>query len=200
MANFSSGGSRPTPNYGRMMVFVDGENLVFRYQELEKTEMMPHVDVKHEKDIFVWHPETISPDLNIIIRVNYYTYLTGNKEKQDEIEAKMKNLTFRQASYVQSPNNIQPIIFNKLKKQRKTKGVDIQMTVDILNHVHSNNLDVVYIIGGDGDYLPLIKEVIRSGKQVYLAAFTSGLNKNLLNSVDKFTELDNIYFSDNKLP
>ena len=34
-----------------------------------------------------------------------------------------------------------------------------------------DNIDTVYLIAGDGDYLPIISEVIRMGKQVYLAAF-----------------------------
>ena len=45
------------------------------------------------------------------------------------------------------------------------------MTVDILSQIYLDNIDTVYLIAGDGDYLPIISEVIRMGKQVYLAAF-----------------------------
>jgi len=62
-------------------------------------------------------------------------------------------------------------LFSKKKKEAKSKGVDIQMTVDILSQIYLDNIDTVYLIAGDGDYLPIISEVIRMGKQVYLAAF-----------------------------
>jgi uncharacterized LabA/DUF88 family protein len=50
------------------------------------------------------------------------------------------------------------------------------------------------LVTGDGDFLPIIKEAIRHGKQVYLAAFSTGLNKKLLNHVDHFIDLDKVYF------
>lgn len=43
------------------------------------------------------------------------------------------------------------------------------MTVDILSNVYQDNLDTVFLVAGDGDYLPLIKEIRRFGKQIYLA-------------------------------
>ena len=68
------------------------------------------------------------------------------------------------------------------------------MTVDILTHTYQNNLDVVYLQSGDGDYIPLIKEIIRMGKQVYVAAFSSGLNPDLKTIADEFRDLDVVYF------
>ncbi|WP_379978074.1 NYN domain-containing protein [Dokdonia ponticola] len=70
----------------------------------------------------------------------------------------------------------------------------IKMTVDILSHLYNDNFDTLYLVAGDGDYLPLIKEVIRRGKLVYLAFFSRGLNKELLNHVDKYICLDEVYF------
>jgi uncharacterized LabA/DUF88 family protein len=53
----------------------------------------------------------------------------------------------------------------------------------------------VYLVTGAGDYIPLIEEVMRNGKQVYLAALSEGLNKALPNSVDKFYNLDDAFFT-----
>lgn len=91
--------------------------------------------------------------------------------------------------------DLYPKVFHKNKKERKSKGVDIQMTIDILTHVFQNNLDVVYLVSGDGDYKPIIEECIRYGKQVYIAAFSSGLNKSLKNIADVFIDLDPVYFN-----
>ena len=192
--------SVPAPPLGRMMVFVDGENLVFRYQELLEKGMVPKNDVAHEKDIFVWAPRTVRPAWNVVTRAVYYTYSTGDEKRVQEIRKKVKKLRFEQCPYINHgrfyvdiPRNLTPCVFRK-KRGQKAKGVDIQMTVDILSHVYQNNLDVVYLVSGDGDYFPVVQEAIRFGKQVYLAAFSSGLNDNLVNMADRFIMLDPVYF------
>jgi len=58
----------------------------------------------------------------------------------------------------------------------------------------SDAIDLVYLASGDGDYLPLVSEVMRHGKQVYVAAFSSGLNAELTHSVDEFFNLDGVFF------
>lgn len=68
------------------------------------------------------------------------------------------------------------------------------MSVDILSQIYLDNIDTVYLIAGDGDYLPLISEVIRMGKQIYLSAFSEGLNPKLEVMVDQFNLLDDTYF------
>jgi uncharacterized LabA/DUF88 family protein len=52
----------------------------------------------------------------------------------------------------------------------------------------------VYLASGDGDYLPLLQEVMRRGKQVEVLAFSSGLNEQLTYSVDRFLSLDEVFF------
>ena len=85
-------------------------------------------------------------------------------------------------------------IFKKNRKDQKSKGVDIKMVVDILSHSHQNNVDLVYLISGDGDYKPVIEEVIRQGKRVWIAAFSNGLNPSLKLLADNFINLDNVFF------
>jgi uncharacterized LabA/DUF88 family protein len=58
----------------------------------------------------------------------------------------------------------------------------------------TDEIDRVYLASGDGDYLPLIEEVMRRGKQIELLAFSSGLNYTLPYSVDSFNELDIVFF------
>ena len=68
------------------------------------------------------------------------------------------------------------------------------MTTDILANVFRNNLDIVYIVTGDGDFLPVIKECVRNGKLVFLAAFEYGINPVLLNYVNEFIPLEQFFF------
>ena len=182
------------PIYRRMMVFIDGENLVLRFQDILRQSNLPKNDVSHLNDVYVWHPQTISASQNEIIRANIYLSATGDEDKINEIAESVKRLSFVKDNHSSLPNNLFPYVFKKKNKNQKAKGVDIKMCVDILTHAFYDNYDTAFIVGGDGDYLPVIEEIIRRGKQVHLAAFSSGLNPNLLKMVDKFIELDNIYF------
>jgi len=178
-----------------MMVFVDGENLVYRYQDMVGGKT-PQSNIIHKEDMFVWAPNAVDPGphpINII-RATYYTCVVGDDERVSEIASEIRGLKFNRHYESKLPEFLSPIIFKKSNKSAKAKGVDIQLTVDILTHTYQNNLDVVYLISGDGDYLPVISEVMRNGKQVYLAALSKGLNQKLINSVDKFINLDPIFF------
>lgn len=184
-----------TPSYRRVMAFIDGENLAFNFQTmLKSTSLVKNKDVIHREDVFVWHPFTILLHKHEILRASYYTFCVGDENKVSLIRSEIKSLKFEIDNYSQLPNNITPVVFKKDKQERKTKGVDIKLTVDILTNVFNNNLDTVLLVTGDGDFLPIIQEAQRNGKQVFLAAFKTGLNEKLLNYVDMFIDLDNIYF------
>jgi uncharacterized protein (TIGR00288 family) len=92
------------------------------------------------------------------------------------------------------PRNLTPIVRKRLANTRASKGVDIQLTVDVLGHVYKNNIEAVYIMSGDGDFLPLMEEILRQGKQVYLSAFSSGLNDRLVEIATSFNRLDEAAF------
>ena len=188
--------SRPMPQFRRMMAFIDGENMVMCYQKLVKKGNSPLDSVKHEEDVYVWEERSItSIGLHDIIKASYYTYATGSDERIDNIQKEINSLSYKKHQDSPLPNNLSPVVFKKEKKEAQSKGVDIQMTVDILSQVYLNNIDTVYLIAGDGDYLPLIAEVTRMGKQIYLSAFSEGLNPKLEPKVNQFSLLDNLYFS-----
>lgn len=183
------GGVRSMPSVigsGRMMIFIDGENLVFRYQESIEEGKTPRDDIVHIRDVFVWNPGFSTSTRGFsIIRANYYTSSIGSEQKLSEIKEKIRNQQFSAPRHGgpfinpldRLPSYLSPIVFKRSSDTRQSKGVDIQMTVDILSHVYKNNVEAIYIMTGDGDFLPIIEEVLRQGKQVYLSAFSSGLNR-----------------------
>lgn len=189
----------PVPTLGRLMAFVDGENLVCRFQAMKEAGRIPHDDVLHIPDVVAWRPRTIQAGLTIVLRTTYYTCTTGGDAGVGAVEEALGKATFNQYSPPggmigpQPPNNVRPCVFRKMKNRRE-KGVDIRMTVDILTHIHQNNLDVVYLVPGDGDYMPVVDEAVRCGKQVYVAALSSGLSAGLVNRADQFVSLDDVFF------
>lgn len=188
------------PTVGRAMLFIDGENLSARFQDMASKGWTPLERVVHEKDVFTWDPQSVVPGLNVVLRATYYTYIQGGTEGTLATAEKIKALSFQNyfqynAHITGLPNTLTPCVFQK-PKNRKAKGVDIQLTVDILTHAYQNNCDVIYIMSGDGDYAPVIAEVQRLGKLVFVSAFSSGLSPQLRLSADRFQCLDPFYFDE----
>lgn len=190
----------PIPALGRMMAFIDGENLVGRFQASLDSGLQAQQGIEHQRDVFVWHPSSIVPGVNVVSRAIFYTYVQGSAEDLEAAEDKIKALSFtnyspsgmpiRMLGYL--PHQLSPCVFRK-RRGMKAKGVDIQLTVDVLTHCYRDNVDAVYLVSGDGDYLPVVKEAQRLGKQVVVAALSNGLSPVLRRSADSFIDLDLLY-------
>jgi len=184
----------------KAMIFVDGENLVFRYQAILAKGRTPHADVVHSIDEYVWRDEFEFRGMPEIIRAYYYTSITGDQDKIISTEESLKALKVLavvdrvggEEEYME--RNLHPVVFRKPKKAMKSKGVDIQMTVDILMHAFRDNIDSIYLFSGDGDYKPVLEEAVRLGKNIHVGAFSDGLNPVLPRLADEFIDLDKEYF------
>ena len=173
------------------MVFVDGENLVFRFQESLKRGLKPREDLVHEPDTFVWAASfTTLAQQHEILRTTYYTYVVGDDLRVSSIKKSMQSLRFDKHMASLLPTYLSPVVFKKENKSRSGKGVDIQLSVDVLSHVYRGNVDSILLLTGDGDFAPLIDEVRRSGVLVYVSAFANGFNPSLRERADASYELD----------
>ena len=146
----------------------------------------------YHTDVFVWVPgysgTRVIPGLGERLTKNalrsyYYTSVVGDERKIESVRESLWNLNFS------------PEVFKKDRQQEKAKGVDIALTKDLLSHAFRDNYDVAVLIAGDGDYVPLIEEVKRLGKLVYVAFFTQveGLNRELRIHSDHFCGLDKVF-------
>lgn len=185
-----------TPHH--MIGFADGENLVLRFQDMVKNGHTPLPDVVYERDTYVWHPRITNLYYADIARISYYQTVIGDTNRIDQVSEKISNTKY---DYEYSPNDpnsgagtLRPRLFKKETKSLKTKSVDINLTIDMLRHAADPQFDVLFLLSGDGDYLPLVEEISKKGKQVWLAAFSKGLNKRLRFAADEFIDLDEIFF------
>jgi len=173
------------------MCFIDGENLVFRYQEMCKAGEKPNNgSIKHIPDVFIWHPHLYGDDRNLV-RVNYYTSAVGTDEKIDEIREEVGKIVVNPAGY---GRRVCAHVFKKPKSSNKAKLVDITLSIDALGHVHRDQVDCVFLFSGDGDFVPLVKEIMRNGKQVVIDALSSGLNPEMRRIGDQFIDIDRWFF------
>lgn len=183
----------------RVLIFLDGENLVCRYQDMIEEGKIPNLQVVHEKDCFVWSPEITRWSFLNVIRVTYYASVVGDDKKVEQVESNIGNLFYTCSdNVVEGTAKVIPRVFKKRSKKQRGRHVDIQLTLDALHAAYNNPVDGILIGSGDGDFIPVVKEIGRTGKQVYVAAFSSGLNKQLPIFADDFVDLDKMFFTKNQ--
>lgn len=177
------------------MVFVDGENLCVRFERMcKEAGKIPLNTVQHEVGAFVWRKGfTFNWPLDVL-RVTYYTSVAGTDDGLKELQDRMAKLHWARSD--NHGGRMVPRVFKKAKSGEKTKSVDINLCVDILRHCYADDLDTVVLMSGDGDYLPLLREVMRRGKQAIVAAFSSGLNPEIGRTVDGLQILDDRFFEE----
>ena len=178
----------------RWMMFVDGENLTMRAQELAKRErlLLESDPTHHLKDVFVWLPgvPALAPFLLLqelpfrdpAIRAYYYTSIVADYPKVDDVREQLRAFEF------------DPQVFKKIAG--KSKGVDITLTKDMLAHAFEHHYDIAMLFAGDRDYVPLIEEVKRRGKNVYVFFFGGkdlGLAEEMRLVADKFFDITNVF-------
>jgi uncharacterized LabA/DUF88 family protein len=183
------------PHLRRWMLFVDGENLTIRAQKLaDNVAVHLQEGAEYRKDIFVWMPG-IKPTIALTnthdspikvqdhaIRAYYYTSLAGDEPLILSIKQALRALGFH------------PEVFKKVRAQEKAKGVDIALAKDFLSHAFLDNYDVAVLVAGDGDYVPLLTEVKRLGKVVYVVFFHHyGLSTELHLAADMFFEMEHFF-------
>ena len=195
----TGGGSTVPTQIKKVMSFIDGSNLALRFKALKNGGRRPYPDVQEIKDTFVWRP--LPPQYPAlaantiqayeVIRAYYYTYFTGDYDKISELEAQIKRMRYHKSG---SEQTLSPFIIKKQNSQVSAKGDDIALAVEALHHAYNRNADMVHIFTGDGDYLPLVKEIKHLGIPVIISAFSTGRNEKLYLEADYFLNLDDVYF------
>ena len=177
----------------RTFILADGENLVLRYQASLEDGAKETEDTFYIQDVLVWHPKITRAFEMEVIRASYYTTQVGDEDKINEacqlIAAHKYEFKIGQSEGY-GEGRLVPHVFKKERTSKKTKSVDINLTIDALRHTYNDSLDILFLLSGDGDYIPLIEEVMRQGKKVVTGAFINGLNRELIHIADKFVNLD----------
>lgn len=180
------------------ILFIDGENLAFRYQEMLKAGRKPKDGITHIPDIFVWHSHIANLWQIDFYRVLFYSSVVGDDVKIKEVKECISKQIFHERTEI-SHNyfgelQIVPWIFKKESKSHKSRLVDISITIDSMRFSYTDAADVLCFISGDGDFLNLYAEIMRNGKKVSVAALSSGLSEPIKCSVDYFINLDDVLF------
>ena len=180
-------------------MLVDGENLVLRYEAMLESGRMPAVsggDTVHDPGRLLWRSALPQRHDHEIIRVSYFTIVVGNDEAVAELEDRISSVKYYFSPHPGTTRSgyLCPRVFKKPKGGSKNKSVDINITIDALRHAFSRSVDRIVLLSGDGDFVPLIQEVMRQGVQVIAGAFSDGASPDLRRVADDFLDLDREFF------
>jgi uncharacterized LabA/DUF88 family protein len=180
----------------KVIAFIDGENLVMRYQAMVAEGRIQKAGIIHIRDRFLWVSGMTLWTSMDLIRVNYYACVVGTNDEAQAIAHQIGATTFtcQGEVYLSEKARLLPHVHKKNSNSRKTKVVDIHLTVDAMRATCTMPVDGIFLASGDGDYEEPLAEIGRSGKQAYLAAFSSGLEERLKTHVKKFVDLDPMFF------
>lgn len=109
----------------KAMIFVDGENLTYRFQAMVAAGRTPKAQIQHESDTFVWIPEIVNYSSWLLIRISYYTSVTGDDVRLQQLAEKLAAIRY---DYHAGFGFLNPHIFKKQKRGDKTKSVDINLS------------------------------------------------------------------------
>ncbi len=175
------------------MLFVDGENLLAGFEAMKKSGWEPMSQLSYGPKDFVWSTEITRFKFVDIVRASYYTTHVGSDETLRDLEKEIAKIVWR-CDRANSSGGMIPHVFKKPSQQQKTASVDINIAIDVLRHCYQKDVDAVILISGDGDYIPLVKEAMRTGTRVYVGALSNGRHPVLPVVCDGFWDLDQHFF------
>lgn len=68
---------------------------------------------------------------------------------------------------------------------------DVEMTMDLMRVAHAARPDIVVLCSGDGDFLPVVHELRRTGIRVEIASWVRSASRRLTTQASSFINLDN---------
>lgn len=121
-----------------------------------------------------------------LIRLNYYCATLDLSRDAPTAKGQQKFLnSLRHVPYVA----IRHRPMNYRRGLPLEKGVDVLLATDMLTGALRNCYDTAILVSGDGDFVEVLEEIKRAGKQVENATFSSGRSDALINAADLFVAL-----------
>ncbi len=110
-------------------------------------------------------------DKRRLIRIYYYNATVGRKEEPERFRDQQTFFnSLRSIPYCEL--RLGHLVYNNWPNSPPyEKGVDIQLTTDLLTHSFKNNCDVTVLVAGDSDYVGALQAVKDNGKNVEVALF-----------------------------
>lgn len=144
----------------RVMIFIDGSNV---YHSLKNIFGRTDLDIGKFCHTLLGRRK--------LVRIYYYNAKVGMKEEPERYR-------HQQAFFA----GVNAIPYTELRLGRLVytnwphvppyeKGIDVQLTTDMITHGFKNNYDVAILVGGDNDFVGALQAIKDGGKHVEVALF-----------------------------
>ena len=156
----------------RIMIFIDGSNM---YHSLK------NIFGRTDLDIGKFCHKLLGR--RKLIRIYYYNARVGMKEEPERYKQQQQFFA-----------GVNAIPYSELRLGRLVytnwpsvppfeKGIDVQLTTDMLTHSYKDNYDVAILVAGDSDFAPVLQAVKDNGEHVEVALFGRGGSSQQLRKV-----------------
>jgi hypothetical protein len=175
----------------RWMIFVDGEGFTARVEEFARTSAGAlDPGTAYRPGVFFWFPFSYPGEIlsgaegNLLMKTPptrslYYTSASGGEKGLDVARGEIWKLGF------------EPKVFRRTRRGGGTKAETAALTTDMLSNAYSDNFDIAVLVAGDAAFVPLVEELKRRGKVVYVVFFSlQGADAALRFAADVFIALD----------
>ncbi len=144
----------------RVMIFIDGSNL---YHSLKGFFRRTDIDIGKFCHKLL--------EKRRLIRIYYYNATVGQKEEPERYRDQQAFLSSVGAIPYCELRLGRLVYINWPNTPPYEKGVDIQLTTDLLTHSFKDNYDIAILVAGDSDYVGALQAVKDNGKNVQVALF-----------------------------
>jgi len=159
----------------RVMIFIDGSNL---YHSLK------NIFGRTDLDLGKFCRKLLAR--RKLIRIYYYNAKVGFKEEPERYRHQQKFFASVNAIPYSELRLGRLVYSNWPNAPPYEKGIDVQLTTDMLTHGYKNNYDVAILVAGDSDFAPALQAVKDIGKHVEVALFgRSGTSQQLRKVADR---------------
>jgi uncharacterized LabA/DUF88 family protein len=130
-------------------------------------------------------------------KVVYASWFQGLKHTK---QTEAKHLELERNRHIDLIDAGVELKFTHNNHEQNEKGVDVKMALEVLQVALDDKIDIAVLITGDGDFIPLVRALMKQGKRVLLFYFDyenkynkSFANKKLINTCNyaiNFTEIE----------
>jgi uncharacterized LabA/DUF88 family protein len=115
-------------------------------------------------------------------------------QKEKESEADFKARVQRQEDHFEAIDKVEGVHvvrgYLSPGKKRQQKEVDVLLSVDMLTHSFSKNMDEAVLLSGDRDFRPVVENIVRLGTCVKVAYDPRTGSRELARAADYEMEID----------
>jgi uncharacterized LabA/DUF88 family protein len=168
------------------MLFIDGGYLRKGVRELfgddKMDEKIDYAKLRAELAVYL-QEALIAPE---VVRAYYYDAIPIDQnderyKRQKEYTDRIKEVDFYEVRLARLKKS------DEEKEGYKQKGVDVLLSIDMLEKAYENHYEWAMLLTGDDDYVDLVQAVKNAGKRVYGFYFEGHASQELIDSFDRRT-------------